>query len=378
MKNNTLTTPLEKILSLVEIFLSEPDGFSAAELQAQTQLTRSTLFTLLAEMKTLGYLEQNEKRGKYRCGARLLAWRAFSGDFRQEMINAFQQEFSRQSFPETLLLVMPLQAQIQVLRQIEGHQTIRCSYQPGSTSDRLNSALGLFSGSDETILNNGFALDAGVEELQIAVPICPDGSTPQAALVMCAPSYRWKMPDFEKSSLPQLKNAAARLSYRMGALTYAPFQLDTSVALPHSSELSESEIQTFLNQPLTARLACLRPDGLPHVIPVWQEWDGQAFTVAAWEGSAWAVFVRNNPNVSLTIDEPWPPFRRLIARGEAQPLPLEPGNGELNQLARRLTQRYMGSAALPPSGVLTAAFYIQPYRLRGWQGLTFSEPAHAD
>ena len=67
MKNNTLTTPLEKILSLVEIFLSEPDGFSAAELQAQTQLTRSTLFTLLAEMKTLGYLEQNEKRGKYRC-----------------------------------------------------------------------------------------------------------------------------------------------------------------------------------------------------------------------------------------------------------------------------------------------------------------------
>jgi hypothetical protein len=132
-----------------------------------------------------------------------------------------------------------------------------------------------------------------VEELQLAVPICPDGSTPQAALVMCAPAYRWKMPDFEKSSLPQLKNAAARLSYRMGALTYAPFQLDTSIALPLSSELSESEIQTFLNQPLTARLACLRPDGLPHVIPVWQEWDGQAFTVAAWEGSAWAVFSKH-------------------------------------------------------------------------------------
>jgi len=72
---------------------------------------------------------------------------------------------------------------------------------------------------------------------------------------------------------------------------------------------------------LFAGLATASPDGQPHVVPVWQEWDGKHFYVIAWQGSLWAEYVLANPSISLTIDEPWPPLRRVLAHGRALPLP---------------------------------------------------------
>jgi nitroimidazol reductase NimA-like FMN-containing flavoprotein (pyridoxamine 5'-phosphate oxidase superfamily) len=128
------------------------------------------------------------------------------------------------------------------------------------------------------------------------------------------------------------------------------------------------EITQFLKGPYTARLACIRPDGRPHVIPVWQEWDGHDFFVIAWRGSQWADYVQENPNVSLTVDEPWIPLRRVVVSGCIQPHDGSPA--ELSRLLQRMTRRYLGRPAAPGmADQVQGAFRIHPEGLRGWQGL---------
>ncbi len=114
----------------------------------------------------------------------------------------------------------------------------------------------------------------------------------------------------------------------------------------------------FLQGPWTARLAVVRPDGQPHVIPVWQEWDGEVFTIIAWKGSQWAEHLLQNPNVSLTIDEPWPPLRRVVVRGQAAPLNHGDDIPGLEALVQRLTRRYLARQQRPERPVQYA--FLQP------------------
>ncbi len=157
---------------------------------------------------------------------------------------------------------------------------------------------------------------------------------------------------------------AARLSYRLGAPFYAPYRAEPQPELHPAGPLDDAAIGTFLQGPWAARLACLRPDGRPHVIPVWQEWDGEAFSVIAWQGSQWADYVLHNPNVSLTVDEPWPPLRRVVSRGQAVPVE---ESADLAPLLSRLARRYLGQPL--PAGRVLRAFRIRPETLRGWQGI---------
>ena len=111
-----------------------------------------------------------------------------------------------------------------------------------------------------------------------------------------------------------------------------------------------------------------RPDGRPHVIPVWQEWQAGDFTVIAWRGSQWAGYLTGNPNVSLTVDEPWAPLRRVVVQGSASALELSPA--EIERLLQRMTRRYLGRSAAPGlARQVERAFRIHPDTLRGWQGL---------
>ena len=88
---------------------------------------------------------------------------------------------------------------------------------------------------------------------------------------------------------------AAHLSYRLGAPLYAPYHAQPRDRLQSTAALSAAEITAFLRGPYAASLACVRPDGRPHVIPVWQEWDGHEFFVIAWQGSQWADHILVNP-----------------------------------------------------------------------------------
>jgi DNA-binding IclR family transcriptional regulator len=365
MTDDTLSSTTERTLKLVEALLGQPAGASPQDLLAQLGGSRSTLFLLLHTLKKLGYIEQPEKRGRYYAGPRLRAWQSAPAIPAADLSLAFYQEAARRTSSETLALVLPSPGGPLVLSQVEGNQQVRCAFTPGQVYPSLAAASQALSAQPAPdVIENGCALAAGPESLDLAIPICRDGTHPEAALLLSAPAFRWRPQQMLAECLPELRAMAARLSYRLGAPFYFPYRQPAGDELKPAVALSEEEIARFLQGPWTARLACLRPDGRPHVIPVWQEWDGQDFYVVAWQGSQWAEYLLQNPNVSLIIDEPWPPLRRVTCRGQASLL--EPAFN-LDLLLQRLARRYLGQDA--PHAAVQRAFRIHPEPLRGWQGL---------
>jgi nitroimidazol reductase NimA-like FMN-containing flavoprotein (pyridoxamine 5'-phosphate oxidase superfamily) len=96
------------------------------------------------------------------------------------------------------------------------------------------------------------------------------------------------------------------------------------------------------------------------VIPVWQEWDGDHFHVIAWQGSQWSEYLLQNPSVSLTVDEPWPPLRRVVVRGQAQSLEPDQGGLDTASLLDRMSRRYLGQAYSGQAGQVQRSFRISP------------------
>ena len=117
----------------------------------------------------------------------------------------------------------------------------------------------------------------------------------------------------------------------------------------------------------------MRDDGTPHVVPLWYEWDGAAFWLAASPGASWQAYVADRGRVSLTLDEPWPPLRRAFVDGVAERV--EDGDipGGLAGLRRRLALRYLGNGADRQPGLSDTAgwgaFRVVPERMHGRQGL---------
>lgn len=375
MNNNfqkdSLISTAERTLKLVELFLNHPEGLTPQEILPHLGISRGALFLLLRTLKNAGYLEQSERRGRYRAGPRLAAWRTTSSEFHLNLTDAFYQETRHHPCSETLLITVPAAQGVLTLAQVESRQTVRSAYPVGEVIGTPSPAEDIFQSPPAvSVLRNGYSLKRSNEIIELALPVCPDGIHPQAALLLTAPAFRWTEETLVQQWLAELRALAARLSYRLGAATYTPYQVQQPGQLPSEAPLNPQEIRRFLQGPWTARLACLRPDGKPHVIPVWQEWDGKAFYLIAWRGSLWAEYLLNNPEASLTIDEPWPPLRRVSARGKAFPLPLGKDDPQLNDLLRRLSERYLGEAALAPSTEqIQQVFQIIPETLRGWKGL---------
>ena len=78
-------------------------------------------------------------------------------------------------------------------------------------------------------------------------------------------------------------------------------------------------------------------------------------------------------NVSVTIDEPWPPLRRAFIVGEAELIPEEAVPGGLSGLRKRLALRYLGQGADKQIQLMDSerweAVRIRPLRITGQQGL---------
>lgn len=370
MKKEALSSTIERTLSLLEIFMQNPEGLSPQEILEQTKISRSTLFTLLKELKDIGYLDQSEIRGRYIAGPRLLSWSGSNSPSYQTLITVFQQELHDKTFSETLALAVPGPQGILLLDQKEADQIIRAVYSVGEPLSNDSTASSILIPPYQTqVIQDGYNFQENNDYLEIAVPICADGIKPIAGLLLTAPKYRWDTKQLLNDWMPELRAMAARISYRLGALQYSPYHQDQQSSFQPTTMMNDSQITQFLIGPWTARLACIRPDGHPHVIPVWQEWDGKKFNILAWHGSQWVDYIRKNPQVSLTVDEPWAPYRRIVMRGSAK----EVLNADIDTrtiLLSKLSKRYLGQDT-PQRFInqVETVFTIFPETLRGWMGL---------
>jgi hypothetical protein len=96
------------------------------------------------------------------------------------------------------------------------------------------------------------------------------------------------------------------------------------------------DVDTFLNQPLTARIATYGPT----VRPVWFLWEDGAFWVLTGPWARLFDRVRSNPTVALVVDVcdiEKGLVQQVIARGDAELVPFDVPRG------RRKLIRYLGA-----------------------------------
>ena len=365
MNQDNFIPAVERTVQLIEIIAQSPQGISPQELMNALEMPRSTLFQMLKTLKQLGYIEQAEKRGRYRSGPRLELWANAAISSGQDLTAAFYNEANRNPLPETIILITMLNSNLYINAQVESSHVLRSAFPIGNWEGSQSLIEGIFTpNTGDDIFNNGVAVFDDGETWACAAPICQDGITANAALLISAPKSRWEKTAFKEKFGTDLRSMASRLSYQIGATHYTPYHQLSDSQIQATSELSTNEINNFLQGPWSARLACIRPDGKPHVVPVWQEWDGKHFTVLAWKGSYWANYLLENPNVSLTIDEPWAPFHRIVVRGLAIQKPqIKP------EIIERMSKRYMGAVSPQMTSRIEIAFEITPEQIKGWKGM---------
>ncbi|MFE7902913.1 pyridoxamine 5'-phosphate oxidase family protein [Streptomyces sp. NPDC057424] len=96
------------------------------------------------------------------------------------------------------------------------------------------------------------------------------------------------------------------------------------------------DVDAFLRQPLTARVATSGPT----VRPVWFLWEGGAFWVLTGPWARLFDRVKNDPKIALVVDEcdlVTGRVRQVIARGRAELVPFDVPRG------RRKLVRYLGA-----------------------------------
>ena len=134
-------------------------------------------------------------------------------------------------------------------------------------------------------------------------------------------------------------------------------------------KLSREEIDELLGRPLVSVVSTVRPDGTPHMTPVWHLVDGDDVIVTVDSSSVKARNVRANPVAALSVVTDETPQRWLLVSGKA-----ELSTERLEEIARKVSVHYMGEEeGIPYSEQAMKDFdfvllRIRPTRVVGFDG----------
>ncbi|MGH7857106.1 MAG: TIGR03618 family F420-dependent PPOX class oxidoreductase [Candidatus Binatia bacterium] len=111
-------------------------------------------------------------------------------------------------------------------------------------------------------------------------------------------------------------------------------------------KLTPAEMNEFLaERGHLARIATVRADGAPSVVPVWFIHEGGAILITPRKHSAFYANVRRDPRVAITVDEEANRYRKVLAEGVARIL-YQPGEDDRwRDVYRRIACRYVDEAS---------------------------------
>jgi len=84
--------------------------------------------------------------------------------------------------------------------------------------------------------------------------------------------------------------------------------------------MNEAELEVFLAQVFPTPLgvvATLRPDGSPHIVPVWFRWHAGAVTLWTTEARAWVRNLLRDPRAAFSVQTFEEPYPAVVIRGTA-------------------------------------------------------------
>jgi len=122
----------------------------------------------------------------------------------------------------------------------------------------------------------------------------------------------------------------------------------------------------------TGKLATVRPDGRPHVAPVWFVLDGEDVILTTGAETVKGRALRRDPRLALVVDDETPPFAYVMIEGTVE---LREDPDELLAWATRIGGRYMGAEAAEAYGRRNAMpgellVRITPTKIVGRSGIS--------
>lgn len=105
--------------------------------------------------------------------------------------------------------------------------------------------------------------------------------------------------------------------------------------------MTREEWRAFVSEGTrTGKLATVRRDGRPHVVPIWFVLDGDDLVFTTGARSVKARAMRRDPRVCLCVDDERPPYAFVMVEGTVA---VSEDPGELLRLATAIGGRYMGA-----------------------------------
>src|SRR5947209_6669340 len=86
---------------------------------------------------------------------------------------------------------------------------------------------------------------------------------------------------------------------------------------PQMPPLTQKELESFLSQPLIAKLGTLNEDGTIHLAPIYFKYDNGEIILGTQEVSRRVRNIKRNPNVTVLIDDATRPFKGVVIYGKA-------------------------------------------------------------
>jgi PPOX class probable F420-dependent enzyme len=143
--------------------------------------------------------------------------------------------------------------------------------------------------------------------------------------------------------------------------------------------MTPEALHEFLTETrIFAKIGTLGDDGWPSVSPAWYEYDGECFWLVTKKRAGFCRNLRRDSRVALCIDNPEPPYKRVMVRGRAEFV-----EGDWVELARRMVLRYLGPEGLDyfeaTLGLPRVLVRIRPELVSSWDGggidRTFTKPS---
>jgi PPOX class probable F420-dependent enzyme len=130
--------------------------------------------------------------------------------------------------------------------------------------------------------------------------------------------------------------------------------------------LTREELDRFLSEQRTIRLATASPSGQPHVVPLWYVWvDGTVFM----NSTLGNVTIRNlerNPRATGSVDDgqAYDELRGVLVHGMVERADDDP---RLDTVMHRWSEKYMGGNPLPYARWRNRAWFrLSPNAITSW------------
>ena len=144
--------------------------------------------------------------------------------------------------------------------------------------------------------------------------------------------------------------------------------------------LTPEECRSFLRSPVrTGKLATVRKDGRPLIVPVWYDLEEETLVFMTGRDSAKARNMRRDPRVSVCVDDEGTPFAYVELAGTVV---LSNDADQMRYWATRIGGRYMGQELAEHYGKINSGageliVHVTPTQLHGYKDLTGRYPQPA-